>query len=268
MDTTQIRENAHRLVQVWGDRIPEWNEASRKTADDAVAGIVVFSCTGEYPIQVGRQQIQWQGSHHPDYEWAAQLNRFFFLAALASGYRATGNEDYARAARDYIEDWIRTHPAGPAWQTVGRDNTLNLGIRMGTSQWPGWLGTLPVFLGSRAYDDVFVELLVASAECQLTFLQGHLPGEGNWRLTSADTLIVAGILLQPRPIAALLLDFAVRVLQDAFRRQVLPDGAHVERNPSYHHWMARVMERFWELGRAMPELGLTVDPAVVARMYD
>ncbi len=263
-----IAENARRLALVWGDRIPAWDDAARTVADNAVAGVLFFSCNGEHPVQVGRQQVQWQGPHLPDYEWTAQLNRFFFLAALASGYRATGNAEYAQAARDYIEDWIQTHPAGPAWQTVGRDNTLNLGIRMGTSQWPGWLGTLPVFLDSRAYDDAFVARLVASAGCQLAFLQKHLPGEGNWRLTSADTLIVAGILLEPQPGATPMRDFAVRVLQDAFRRQVLPDGAHTERNPSYHHWMAKVMERFWELGRALPELGLTVNPAVVARMYD
>jgi len=264
-----IIQNAQCLAEAWGDRIPEWNAAARKVADNAVAGIVSFSENGEYPTKVGRCQIDWQGSHHPNYEWSSQLNRFFYLAELAAGYRATGNEEYACAARDYIEDWIRTHPITPDWQAVGRDNSLNLGIRMGTSQWPGWLGTLPVFLGSQAYDDNFVERMLASAEGQLDFLKDRgLPGEGNWRLTSLDTLLVSGILLKSRPRAVVRRDSAVRLLQDAFRRQVLPDGAHIERNPSYHHWMANVVARFWELGRALPELGLTVDPVVVARMYD
>ena len=269
MNRLPVIQNAHRLTQVWGDRIPQWDDDARKVADHAIAGIVSFSESGEYPTQVGRHQIDWQGSHHPNYEWAAQLNRFFFLAALAAGYRATGDADYANAARDYIDDWIKTHPVITDWSTGGRDNSLNLGIRMGTSQWPGWLGTLPVFLGSRAYDDEFVARLLASAECQLEFLKSRgLPGEGNWRLTSLDTLLVSGILLEPRPLAGALREFAVRLLQDTFRRQVLPDGVHIERNPSYHHWMTKVMERYWELGRAMPELGLTVDPAGVARMYD
>jgi len=256
------------LAQIWGDRFPEWNDATRKVADLAVDGVVLFNVNGEHPTRVGRQQIEWQGPHHADREWAAQLNRFFFLAALASGFRATGNEAYARAARDYIEDWMRAHPAGSDWRPVGRDNTLTLGIRMGNSVMPGWLGTLPILSNSQAYDAAFVERLLASAEYQLAFLMAHMPGAGNWRLTSADTLIVCGISLEPRPTAARLREFGVRVLRDAFRRQVLPDGAHIERNPSYHHWMARVMERFWALGRAMPELGLVVDPAIVARMYD
>ncbi len=269
LDRSRILQNAARLDQGWGSRIPEWTPAAREVAEHAVNGIVFFSVNGNHPIAVGRHQIDWQGSHHPDYEWTCQLNRFFFLAELAAGYRATGSADYASAARDYIDDWIQSHPVCSAWQTAGRDNSLNLGIRLGNSQWPGWLGTLPVFLGSAAFDDDFIDRLLESAECQLDFLSDRgLPGSGNWRLTSLDTLLVAGIQLEPRPLAGRLRESAVQLLQDAFRRQVLPDGVHIERNPSYHHWMAKVMERFWDMSRALPELGLQVDPSVVARMYD
>ena len=269
LDRSRILQNAQRLAKAWGNRIPDWTPAAREVADHAVNGIVLYTVNGNHPTVVGRRQIDWQGPHHPDYEWTSQLNRFFFLAELAAGYQATGNADYASAARDYIDDWIQSHPVRPAWQTVGRDNSLNLGIRLGNSQWPGWLGTLPIFLGSAAYDDDFINRLLASAECQLDFLSDRgLPGAGNWRLTSLDTLIVAVILLEPRPLAGRHRESAVQLLQDAFRRQVLPDGVHIERNPSYHHWMANVMERFWDLSRALPELGLSVDPSVVARMYD
>ncbi|MEI6519204.1 MAG: heparinase II/III family protein [bacterium] len=268
MNKQQFLAQAQRLNCAWGDRIPEWNPKTCQEADFAVDGVVVYSCNGEYPTRVGRRYIDWQGTHYADYEWAAQLNRFFFLAALASCYRATGDDKYALAARDYIEDWIQAHPSVHDWKIIGNDNTLNLGIRMGTSQWPGWLGTLPIFLSSKIFDDTFTEYLLESIELQLKFLKQHIPYDGNWRLTSADTLVVSGILLETRPIAEDIRNFGVRVLNDAFRRQIMPDGVHIERNPSYHHWMANVTERFWELGRSMPEIGLVVDTKVVENMFD
>ena len=100
LDQSRILQNAKRLDQAWGHRLPDWTPAAREVADHAVNGIVFFSVNGNHPITVGRRQIDWQGPHHPDYEWTAQLNRFFFLAELAAGYQATGNAEYASAARD------------------------------------------------------------------------------------------------------------------------------------------------------------------------
>lgn len=139
---------------------------------------------------------------------------------------------------------------------------------MGNSQWPGWLGTLPVFSGSTAYDDVFVSALISSACTQLNYLRGHMAAAGNWRIANADSLLVCGILLEPLPLAETVRSFAIEILNDAFSRQVLSDGVHVERTPGYHYWMMKVMTRYWELSRVMPELGLVIDTKTLARMYD
>ncbi len=264
----QISNNAARLAAVWGDGIPEWNDSTRAVADDACAGVIHFHANGILPTAVGRRGIAWSGPQHPHQEWRAQLNRFKWLGPLAAGYRATGHDDYARAARDCIEDWIATHPTREGWQASPYDSVLNLCTRLGHSQGGGWLSTLPVFLKSSVYDDGFVSALLDSVLAQMDYLRRHIAPEINWRIANADGLLVGGLLLEPHPAARSLRDFAVRVLNDAFTRQVLPDGCHYERNPSYHHWMTTVMDRCWTLGRAMPELGLAVDAEGVARMYD
>ncbi len=267
-DRQRIEANAAQLADVWGDGIPEWNDDTCAKADDARGGVIHFHTNGILPTPVGRHGIAWDGPHHRHQEWRAQLNRFGYIALLASGYRATGDEDYARAARDYIEGWIAAHPTTADWRAAPYDSVLNICIRLGQGVGAGWLGTLPVFFKSPVYDDAFVTALIESALAQLAYLRRHIAPEINWRIANANGLLVGGLLLDPLAEALALRDFAVRVLNDAFVRQVLPDGCHYERNPGYHHWMTTVMERCWLLDRAMPELGLSVDAQTVALMFD
>ena len=264
----QIDANAQRLAGIWGDSTPEWNTSTRDVADQACAGVIHFHTNGLLPTSVGRRGIAWNGPKHQHQEWRAQLNRFGWLGALAAGYRATGNEEYVRAARDYIEDWISAHPSRETWQAASYDSVLNLCIRLGQGVGAGWLGTLPTFFTSDVYDDAFVSAILDSAQGQLAYLRRSIAPEINWRIANANGLLVCGLLLDPDPDARAIRDFGVRTLNDAFVRQVMPDGCHYERNPSYHHWMTTVMDRCWTLAQAMPELGLAVVAETVARMYD
>jgi hypothetical protein len=238
-------------------------EGRQVVADRAVAGEVRFEHIGEQYFHVGRSGIDWSGPQVRHQEWQAQLNRFFQLADLLAMYEKTGAEPYAEAARDYIGDWIRAHPTSQGWAPAHYDNTLNLSIRVMV-----WLGALPGFLASPAFEDQFVEAVTASAACQLEFLTTHLTSEGNWRIAQADALATAGLRLCGLPEAEGWRRLGVQVLNDAFRRQVLPDGVHCERNPDYHEWMTGVFEDYWRLSRAMPELGLELSAATIGRMHD
>jgi hypothetical protein len=62
--------------------------------------------------------------------------------------------------------------------------------------------------------------------------------------------------------------YAVRVLNDAWHRQFLPDGVHSERNPIYHTGMAGTFRDLFRLGRQMPELGLVMTLEQLIPMFD
>lgn len=262
----ELISNAKRLAGIGSDLIPALNTAIQALADQALQGIVMFY--GGAPTPVGRANIDWSGPQHKHQEWPAQLNRFFQLAPLAAAYRKTGDEKYAECARDFIADWIRAHPTRAGWEIAKHDNTLNLSIRVGQGQHPGWLGTLPDFLKSPAFDDAFLESIFRSVQAQLGFLADRLTPVGNWRISQAECFLWAGLRLTFLPEAEGWRALGARILNDAFHRQVLPDGVHVERNPNYHGWMRDVMERLWELGEKMPELGLAITADAVARMHD
>lgn len=267
MSITEALSTAYApLHQAWGDLIPPATERAREIADHALDGKLYFYDV--HLTDVGRRDIDWSAPQHKHQEWPAQLNRQMILATLASVYRETGDERYAEAARDFIADWMRTHPTRPDWAMARYDSVLNLCIRVGNSQHQGWLGTLPVFQASPAFEAAFVDAMLASCAAQLDCLIDNIANSINWRIANADCLLLSGLRLAHLPGAERWRTFGLGVLNDAWHRQVLPDGAHMERNPSYHNWMANVMANYWKLGRVLPELGLVMETERVARMFD
>lgn len=264
-----ITQAAASLAKIWDDPIPELDDKARKTADQAADGVINFWFNGLTPVRVGRKNIDWTGKHIAHQEWRAQLNRFFCFPALASALRATGDSRYAQAARDYLEEWINFHPAGPTGFALSpHDNILNLGIRLGDSNFPGWLGTLTSFATADAFDDAFLAKVVKSAADQLDLMARKPAPAINWRIANADCLIASSLRIPHHPYAARWREIGLRILNDSFHRQVLADGAHSERNPGYHHWMLSVFHRYLRLGEAKPELRIAVTKDAVARMYD
>ncbi len=261
ISNAQLLCNAARLAMAWGDPYPTPEEQTRPIADRAVDGIISFYHTKH--TRVGRVNIDWSAPQHAHQEWPAQLNRFYALSALAAAYRATGTECYAEAARDYIADWIRAHPTCAEWTIAPYDNTLNLSARVG-----GWLGVLPVFCTSSAFDTAFRGLIIDSVRAQLAFLRPRLTPFGNWRLAQATAFLLCGIRLDPLPDTAEWRRFGVNIINDAAHRQILPDGAHIERTPSYHGGETQRMTHLWRLGQVIPELGLAITAEAVARMHD
>jgi hypothetical protein len=259
-----IRDNCRRLDEALPDGGPFTKvEADPKAADQAVAGVVIFENLGEQPTPVGRSNIDWSAPQHRHQEWPAQLNRFFQLPPLAAAYRQTGRAEYAEAARDYITDWMRAHPTREHWQIAPYDNTLNLCIRV-----LEWFTAAAALLDSPAFDDAVFEAMCDSARVQLDYLCEHLSSRTNWRIAQADSLLTTSLRLDGLPGAERWRRVGLDVLNDAFHRQILPDGAHEERTPGYHHWMTQVFEMYWRLGRAIPELGLVMTAGPVARMHD
>lgn len=262
--TERITRNVEAMQRIAVDiRGQRESEAPTERAAQAVKGKLVFLHLRERYVDVGRSDIDWSGAHVAHQEWPAQLNRFFQLPSLAGAYEATGDDCYAEAARDYISDWIGAHQSRADWELGSGDNTLNLSIRMLC-----WFANLPPLLGSAAFDAPFVQQMVESATVQLDYLQDNISPSINWRIAHADTLVTCGLYLDFVPRSREWREFGVAVINETFHRQVLSDGVHSERNPSYHGWMTRVFEKWWRVGRVRPELRLVVTSDVLANMHD
>lgn len=243
---------------------PRVSDASRRWAECLREGKFLFYNTRE--VEVGLEEIDWSGSHVEHQEWPAQLNRFFWLPHLAALYRDGGEEDLAGLARRTIEDWIEQHHYDAGSSPAPGDNTLNMSIRLGQSHSQGWWRSLPDFAASEHFDGDFVQRMLQSSRGQIEFLSRNLSISGNWRISQLDCILFCSLVL---PGLEGHRASAVRGLNEGAHRQIEADGSHEEHNPSsYHRWMCRAYTNHWRLGRARPELRLSIPTGRVTRAWN
>jgi uncharacterized heparinase superfamily protein len=163
--------------------------------------------------------IPWDlpGAPARDQLWKMNLHYMEYLECLP-------NEEFARL----IEDWIRANP--PYRPGYWRDawNSYTTAIRVVV-----WLQQLA--LRRSGLEDAFVRRAARAAGAQTAFLSAHLETDlrGNhliknikallWGARSLDTAVAAGWWRQ-----------GAHLLRRELNAQILPDGVHCERSPSYH----------------------------------
>jgi hypothetical protein len=262
-----IQERAEALREFPGQRIPGATPEVMARAEEIAGGTIYFY--GATPVKIGWRGIDWTGRHLAHQEWPAQLNRFYYLGPLAAAYLKTRDERYAEACRAYIEDWISGGESyGRLEECRPGDNTLNISIRLGTSQHSGWGGVLWAFLGSPAFEDVFLGKVMEAMAEQADFLARHLTAWGNWRISQLDALVFTALRFPFLPGAREWLRVGAQGMRNALARQFLPDGVHIERTPGYAHWMADVLASYCLLAKLFPEAEARVDPEIVKRALD
>ncbi|MCC7496684.1 MAG: alginate lyase family protein [Bryobacterales bacterium] len=254
---TVVLQRARLLSEFPSEQVAPADGAVMKQAEKIAEGTVFFY--DRTPVEIGLKQIDWSGGQIHHQEWPAQLNRFYYLGPLASAYKATGDERFAKAARAYIEDWIRGDPYEHATTLRAGDNTLNMSIRLGSSVHAGWTGVLWVFLGSPSFDDAFLDRMLASISHQAEFLSHHLTAVGNWRISQLDALVFTALRFPFLENAGRLQELAIPGMEAALAGQFLPDGAHIERTPSYAGWMTQVAANYCRLAQIFPGADAHVD---------
>lgn len=255
-----VYERSERMSELPGSAVPEFSDEGRKRADTILSGKVFFYDT---PVQVGLKDIDWLGTHVAHQEWPAQLNRFFMLGPLASGYAATGEERYAEVARAYILDWLNHTDTMRETKNPFFGNTLDMSIRMGQSQHGGWGGTLPTFLRSPCFDDEFLSRMLESLSRQADYLSTHLAAHGNWRISHLDALVCTSLRFPFLSNAESMLAIGIKGLRNALASQFRKDGAHIENCPSYGSWMTSVLGNYKHLADAFEEVTIQVDKDVL-----
>ncbi len=237
--------------------------ANRETADRIVAGDIHRMPDGTW-VHIDLEHIDWNANDTVNPNALIMiLRRFYFLSTLATAYRATNDERYAEAAYRYIAAFLRDDPPVDNWEPAPGDGDTQYDIRVGI-----WLSTLSEFSRSPSFSEAFIGQIFQAVQGYLRYLSKNVRPDRNIRFHHGQVLLVSGFRLADMPEAAAWKQQGIAICNDAIRRQVLPDGAHMEATPGYHGGMRDIAETYWRLAQAMPELGLKVPSEKVAAMFD
>jgi len=250
----QLIAGERKLTGAWSDPLPPLTDAVRADADRARELDIPTLRAGDLP-----------GDGLP--EWA-RAGSAHWLGRLASAYRETHDEIYARAAKAVYHFWIHREPlVDGRWVPSPDYDILRIPHWLGDTECVGWFGALPTFLDCDGFDERFLENLLQTAAAQLDYLAVTLHDGRNIRMTQADSLLTQGLRLSFLPGAERWRQLGLDALNDAFNRQICADGSHVEATGWYHFIAMNMAYRFWRLSQALPELGLQISREQVAAMF-
>jgi hypothetical protein len=242
-------------------------------AEDAVARRV--DLLGSGPVELGRPidwlrdfktGIAWPTGYAPrldvadlerpsDVKVPWELSRVQWLLPAGQAFLLTGDERYAAAVRDVLDEWIAANPY--AW-TVNWSVAMESALRI--LSWSWLLGALG---GSESWSDAgFRERFLRTLWLHGDYVERHLErSDVNGNHFTADTagLVFAGLLFEQGRWTA----DGWNLLVDELPRQVHPDGVDVEASAAYHRL---VFELFLLPALYREQLGLSVPASYRERL--
>ena len=186
-----------------------------RTGDPTIATEIysgVFGFAGKAVSAEGRSPFEIAS---PSREWSEVLLGFSWLRHLRSAGLTLSRQN----ARALIADWIAQH---------GGSHSLSWEPEITARRLISWLSHAPLILQDA--EPAFHRSFLRSMSRQVRYLRRVYPAteEGYPRLLVAIALTFAGLCMEGEQ--RLLQQSAKRLLQE-LRRQILPDGGHVSRNP-------------------------------------
>jgi uncharacterized heparinase superfamily protein len=186
-----------------------------RTGDPTIATEIysgVFSFAGKVVNAEGKSPFELRP---PSREWAETLLGFGWLRHLRSAGLALSRKN----ARALVADWITQH---------GGSHPVSWEPEITARRVISWLTHSPLIL--QDVDHAFYRSFLKSLSRQVRYLRRIYPAtrEGYPRLLTAIALTFAGLCMAGE--GRLLRQSAKRLI-DELRRQILPDGGHVSRNP-------------------------------------
>jgi uncharacterized heparinase superfamily protein len=214
-------------------RLPEVNTGTYfpvpdpdQTRPDKIAAILedCFELAGEtYRLPA---PIRWTTNPSPDLEWHILLHKFYYGVGLGMAFQRTGERRYARKWAELVESWIEQTPVG----FIAADVT---GRRV-----QNWIYAWHYFVlqgRDPGFDPAFRRRLFASIEAQVEFLCGNLAPARNHRTLELYAIFLAGVAFPELRHAARWRTYALALLVDNMRSDLLPDGVQCELSTDYHH---------------------------------
>jgi uncharacterized heparinase superfamily protein len=190
-------------------------------ADGQVMG--KFSYVGENVA--GWQNVNWQAPEQ------TRLWRFFLHGSdwafdLGVAYSKTRNKEYFSRFRNLVNGWIESNRQmrGDAWHPY----TTSLRI-------VNWILASALFAPELDKDPTFRRRLLGSAHFQTSYLSQNLEYDllANHFLKNIKALFIAGKFFCDAE-AIRWRAKAIHLLAGEMEEQILPDGCHFERSPTYH----------------------------------
>lgn len=186
-----------------------------RTGDPTVATEIysgLFGFAGKLVSTEGKSPFEIEP---PSREWSEALLGFGWLRHLRSAGLALSRKN----ARALVADWISTH---------GNSHSLSWEPEITARRVISWLTHSPLIL--QEVDHAFYRTFLKSLSRQVRYLRRVYPTtrEGYPRLLVAIALSFAGLCMSGE---GRMLRAGVKRLIEELRRQILPDGGHVSRNP-------------------------------------
>jgi heparan-sulfate lyase len=164
-DAGETRVAFDHLVTYYRRKFPA--EPLNQPVDTSAAGDTVNHILqwGPYEKADYGEEIDWEWDPRGDIEWVAAVCRFYWAGSLATAFRSTGDQKYAKSFVDLTTDWIgkhkledrkRTHPVYEYWKGY-----VWLDIQTGIRATNICLSFKQLVHG-EAFTGEFLELLLAS----------------------------------------------------------------------------------------------------------
>jgi uncharacterized heparinase superfamily protein len=165
-----------------------------------------------------------------DVKFPWELSRLQWLIPVGQAYLLTGDERYARAARDVLDEWIAGNPYA---MTVNWAIAMEPAIRILT-----WTWLFHAFHRSDEWgDDGFRSRFLSSLYLHADFVERNLERtdiNGNHLTADAAGLVFAGLFFGQGARPSRWQQLGWQLLMDELPQQVHSDGVDFEASAAYH----------------------------------
>lgn len=170
-------------------------------------------------------------------EFKYQTHRHQWMLPQAKAYRVTRNEEYAKSWIKVYSDWINKRPQPEHLAPEGGANNdidyewkgLQVAERV-ISQ----IDIMQYFIQSINFTPEWLSIFLSKFEEQVECIRTHYYTDGNIRVTQAQAVALAGILMPEFKNAEVWVQDGAEKLNNAINDQFLNDGMHFELDLSYH----------------------------------
>ena len=168
-------------------------------------------------------------------EWLLMLHRHAWWPLWGAAWRVSGDEKYARAFVEQLEDWIANHPL-PKYKSEHTEawRLMETGLRMRIS----WIPSFGCFYDAEAFSvDTKLRMLRAIYD-HGQFLHTFYTNR-NHLLRESNGLLAAGLNFPEFDRSEEWVEAAASRLESEMRSQVNRDGSHLEMSVGYQ-WLTAV----------------------------
>lgn len=186
------------------------------------------------PMQFPNRRVDWYAN--PTYnkyaEWTWQLSRHPEWSTLATLFRATGDEKYAKAFEDYFMSWVEQTEkpeSGTSGFATLAWRTLECGIRLQCT----WGDAIMAFCKSKTIADHTYACFFRSVWENVDRIL-DAPTSHNWLITEMSGLDAAALCFPFFNESGEWESYAMRRLNEEFGVQIYDDGFQFELTTGYH----------------------------------